>query len=527
MDFSFFTTDNKSGYKTNEKWLSKNHFELYKKIINHSVDSNLELTFKEKIWFYYNNLTERPKCVTCSSPLKFKNRFDKPYGEFCSLSCINNNKEEMVKRQSKTFQKKYGVDFYPQHNEFVSKQKLTKLTNYGDENYNNSEKSKKTKLIKYGDENYNNNLKYQNTCLNRYGENNYSKTNNYKNKIIKKFKSIYPDINFIEVLKESITILCPICLNKSEMSKQLLYERHKRNHTICCECNPIGNLNRSNHEKEICEFLSSINIDYQKNVKIKGKKTEMDIFIPKFNIGIEINGVYWHNELFRPKNYHLEKTIDCKNNGISLIHVFEDEWIYKPEIVKSILLGKLQLTPNRVYARQCTIKEVTSKVAKEFLNKNHIQGNVNSKVKIGLFKEEKLISLMTFSTGRIIMGGKKCEWELNRFCNLLEHNVVGGASKLLKYFIDNFKPTKIVSYSDIRLFDGGMYEKLKFKKISHSKPNYWYVINDIRKHRFNYRKSILVKEGHDSNKTEKEIMFDRKIYRIYDCGNIRWELNVY
>ena len=121
------------------------------------------------------------------------------------------------------------------------------------------------------------------------------------------------------------------------------------------------------------------------------------------------------------------------------------------------------------------------------------------------------------------MGGKKEEWELTRFCNKINFVVVGAASKLFKFFIKNYNPNKIVSYSDVRLFDGKMYETLGFNKISQSKPNYWYVINDIRYHRFNFRKSILVKEGFDKNKTEKQIMFDRGIYRIYDCGNIRWE----
>jgi hypothetical protein len=124
------------------------------------------------------------------------------------------------------------------------------------------------------------------------------------------------------------------------------------------------------------------------------------------------------------------------------------------------------------------------------------------------------------------MGGKTNEWELNRFANKINISVIGAASKLLKYFIKNYKPVTLVSYSDIRLFNGNMYEKLGFKKISYSKPNYWYVINNIRKHRFNYRKSILVKEGFDENLTEKDIMFNRKIYRIYDCGNIRWELTI-
>jgi hypothetical protein len=210
---------------------------------------------------------------------------------------------------------------------------------------------------------------------------------------------------------------------------------------------------------------------------------------------------------------------------IKLIHIFEDEWLYRQDIVKSILKYKLNKIENKIFARKCEIKEISSNESKIFLENNHIQGNVNSKVRIGLFFEGKLISLMTFSKGRVIMGGKKTEWELNRFVNILNTNVIGAASKLLTYFISKYKPNKLISYSDIRLFDGGLYEKLGFTKISQSKPNYWYVINDLRKHRFNYRKSKLVKEGYDKNKTEQQIMFDRKIYRIYDCGNIRWEIN--
>jgi hypothetical protein len=93
-------------------------------------------------------------------------------------------------------------------------------------------------------------------------------------------------------------------------------------------------------------------------------------------------------------------------------------------------------------------------------------------------------------------------------------------------FASLYKPIKLVSYSDIRLFSGKLYEKLKFKLISQSKPNYWYIIGDKRHYRFNFKKSNLVRDGYDPNKTEKQIMFDRKIYRIYDCGNLRWELTI-
>ena len=178
---------------------------------------------------------------------------------------------------------------------------------------------------------------------------------------------------------------------------------------------------------------------------------------------------------------------------------------------------------NKIYARKCKIVELTNKDVKTFYNENHIQGAVSSKINIGLMYDDILVSVMSFAKGRIIMSGNQDEWELTRFCNKTFTNIVGGASRLFKFFLEKYKPIKIISYSDIRYFDGSLYEKLGFKEKSKSKPNYSYVINDKRHYRFNFRKSILVKQGFDPNKTEKEIMFERKMYRIYDCGNIRWE----
>jgi hypothetical protein len=523
MDFSFFTTDNKSGYKTSEKWVSKNLPDLYSTIVNRSIDSTSEISFKERLWMYFHNTSCRPKCVNCGEEVPFRNRLDKPYGEFCSLQCFNSNKEEMIKRQKNTFQRKYNVDFYPQTTNFGSKQKLTKLLKYGNENFNNIEKIKKTKELRYFDPKYNNITQYKQTCLKKYGNENYSKSDEYKKRSYEIYSNLYPELKFGKSSNSNIELICSECKNTSEVSKQLIYERSKRNHIVCPICNPIGFKNRSHHENELCEFLESLNINYQTNTKIGDKKIEVDILIPTHNIGIEINGVYWHNELFKDENFHLDKSKYCNEYGIELIHIFEDEWIYKKSIVKSIILNKLGKVLNRIYARQCEVKELSSTDTINFLNENHIQGEVKSKVRLGLYYKNELISVMSFSKGRIIMGGKKEEWELNRFCNILNYVVIGGASKLLNFFIKNYNPTKIVSYSDNRIFNGKMYESLGFKKISISKPNYWYVINGIRKHRFNFRKSMLVKQGYDVNKTEKGIMFELKKYRIYDCGNTRWE----
>jgi hypothetical protein len=526
MDFSFFTTDNKSGYKTNEKWLKHHQPELYNKIINYSKEFKYDLSFKEKIWFYFNNLTERPKCKTCGKEIKFRERFDKPYGDFCSLNCINNNKNEMIKRQKATFQRKYNVDFYPEHEDFIKKQRKTKLEKYGNENYNNPKKMAKTKLIKYGSQKYCNHKKYIETCKEKYGVENFSKSNEYKDIIDKKFRNIYPDINIVKITKNKVKIKCNLCNRIIEIEKHLLHGRVKYNQIICPECNPIGQSQKSSHENDLSNFLNGLSIKYISSDRSLLNRQELDILIPDYKLAIEFDGLYWHNELFVPSDYHLKKTIRCQEKNVDLIHVFEDEWLFKKEIVESIIKNRLGKLDDNIFAEKCEIKEIDSNTCKDFLINNHIQGNVNSKIKIGLYYKNDLVSVMTFSKGRIVVGGKNNEWKLTRFCNKINVNVIGGASKLFNYFLKTYSPTKIISYSDIRLFNGSLYEKLGFKRKSQSKPNYWYVINNQRYHRFNFRKSILVKEGYDKNKTERDIMFNRKIYRIYDCGHIKWEFNV-
>jgi serine/threonine protein kinase len=73
------------------------------------------------------------------------------------------------------------------------------------------------------------------------------------------------------------------------------------------------------------------------------KNLELDIYLPKIKLAIELNGLYWHSELYKNKNYHLNKTKLCEEKGITLLHIFEDEWLEKLEIVKSIIKNKLNL----------------------------------------------------------------------------------------------------------------------------------------------------------------------------------------
>lgn len=285
---------------------------------------------------------------------------------------------------------------------------------------------------------------------------------------------------------------------------------------------PLHFCNVSKKEKELSDFIKSLL--GEENVILNSKqildsKKELDIFIPNNNLAFEFNGLYWHNELNKNKNYHLDKTNDCIRQNIRLFHIFEDEWEYKTDIIKSMIRNLLHLNDNKIYARKCEIREVSSSMSKDFLNKNHLQGNCYGSFNIGLFYNDELVSLMVFGASRHFVGNGKVKHELLRFCNKLNTNVIGGASKLFKYFIKKYNPNEIVSYADKRWSNGLIYDILGFSLYNESKPNYYYVIGNKRVYRYNLRKDILIKKYNcPKEKTEKEFCFEQKWYRIYDCG---------
>ncbi len=288
--------------------------------------------------------------------------------------------------------------------------------------------------------------------------------------------------------------------------------------------------NQSKDEKEITTYIKSLIsadlIEENNRTLLNGK--EIDIYIPTKSIAIEYDGLYYHSESkIADRKYHLNKTKTLEKLGIRLIHIFSDEWQNKQELVKGKLKNILGCSSDRIYARKCTIRELTPKEANVFLEANHIQGGDKSKHKIGLFHNDLLVALMTFSVGRNSMGTIKEEgkWELSRFAST--GMVLGGASKLLSYFIKKHKPTKIISYADKRWSVGNLYEQIGFKKVSESAPSYWYTKDyRVRLYRYNFRKSVLLSLGADASKTEWEIMRDLGYDRIWDCGTIKYELNI-
>ena len=288
---------------------------------------------------------------------------------------------------------------------------------------------------------------------------------------------------------------------------------------------PYHNYTSSIMEKELATLIKSygyVCLTNCRNILPSGK--ELDIYIPQLKIAFEFDGLYWHNELNKDSNYHLNKTIECEAQGIRLFHIFEDEWINKKDIIISIINNLFCHDQIKIHARKCTINEIDEKTANTFLKENHLQGVCGSTFKYGLIYKNELISLMTFGPSRHFIGNNSHQFELLRFCTKKGVIVNGGASKLFKYFITKHNPSSVVSYADRRWSQGKLYYKLGFKLYNKSKPNYFYVIGNERKNRFLYRKSELIRKYNCPNEiSEHDFCLSKKWYRIYDCGCLCYE----
>jgi hypothetical protein len=303
----------------------------------------------------------------------------------------------------------------------------------------------------------------------------------------------------------------------------------------CPVCYPRSNttsLAESKILENIKQHLSTKEIIFT-NYKglIKNPKTglglELDIYFPNRKFAIEFNGLYWHSEEVQGKDAqskHLIKWNECKKNNVQLFQIFEDEWNEKSDIILSMIRHKLLIKSNKtIYARKCIIREITSNEKNIFLNNNHIQGKDSTRIKLGAFFEDELIAVMTFGLGNITRGGKPDQtkkWELSRFATKKEYSVVGVGGKLLEYFKRNFDWEEIYSYADLRFSNGNLYKKLGFELVSQTQPNYSYVKNGKRIHRYNLRK--LPHEPIDI--PEWKLRRDQGYVRIWDCGNLKFSL---
>lgn len=522
---------------------------------------------------------ENPKCknLVIKDPKKTKLQ------KYCSLECRNddcsrsiveNNMrkhgvrctlelEDVKNKAKETILKRYGVDNVMKSKEFQNKAKETMMRKYG--RYDN-----RIYLKEYADKKGVNcpmaldeiKNKMRSTVMERYGVDNVMKSLDIRNKNLhnarKKVYEKIKDNNYAEPLfefsdfegyfKPYSTVInkypfkCKSCGKEFE-DYMFAFESNTsisiHNFPRCPKCFPRKT---SVIEKELYNDIRKIlgdEIKIEDSYRIPGSMKEIDIYIPDLKIGIEMNGLYFHSEKGgKDSRYHLDKTLKAHEAGIRIIRVYSDEYINKKEIVIEKLKHILRKNDNpKVYARKCEIRVVSEKDAKEFYDRNHIQGHViGCMIHYGLYHNSKLVSMMSFSKVRKSLGSvsSDSEFELTRFANDIHTRVLGSFGKLLKEFKKEYSFDRIVSYADIRWssLDHNIYVKngLTFK--NQSKPSYYYIKssggNDSKRYnRFTFRKNVLKDKFPDiysDNLTEKEIMEKAGFSRIWNCGNIVYEI---
>ena len=492
------------------------------KINKKRVDTNLEKYGKENV----SQIDE--------TKMKVKKSFIDKYGGYTYQSNI------LMYKVIDTNLEKYGVTFSSSSDIIKDKIKSTNMDRYGFECVSKSPiiKSKviETNLEKYGVENIMflpNVVKSLNDKLyQKYKVNSYFKTDEFRNSL--KYNPIGNDIfrnnliinnneNYIRYIDDNISEFSCDCGHTHTflISSINFHNRSRLNIPLCTVCYPIGD-QKSIKEKELLSFIKSV---YENNI-ISGYRDglEIDIYLPDLNIGFEFNGLYWHSEEYKEKNYHINKTNHFKSKGIRIIHIWEDDWDNKRDIIKSQIRNWLDSSINKIYARKCDIRNVNKLEYKEFLNNNHIQGFIRSIIRIGLFYNDELVSLMTFDNlegrGRMEEGG----WNLSRFCSKINTNIIGGSSKLLKYFIKVYNPLRVISYADLDWSTGDLYHKLGFNLSNTSKPDYKYLTNNTRLNKQKFTKNKLKNMGHDISKPESKITNEMGLVKIYSCGQLKFEI---
>ena len=178
-----------------------------------------------------------------------------------------------------------------------------------------------------------------------------------------------------------------------------------------------------------------------------------------------------------------------------------------------------------MYARETKVYEINSDDAYKFEELYHIQGRANSEINIGLSKNNQLLALMTFGKPRF---DNNVQYEIIRLCYTSNTIIVGGSEKLFKHFVEKYKPTSIISYSNIAKFDGKVYNRIGFSIDSFTEPNYVWVNNKYEVlQRYKTQKKMLVEKGLGTNNETEDIIMKRLCYnKIYDCGNVKYIYNI-
>lgn len=265
----------------------------------------------------------------------------------------------------------------------------------------------------------------------------------------------------------------------------------------------------SKAEKEINEFVISLNFEAETANRTILNGKELDIYVPSAKLAIEYNGVYWHSEAAgKDRSYHYNKWQDCQKLGIQLIQIWEDEWNRNSIVVKNLIASRLnESLEDNSLSLSSKVKKIEESEAEQFLIQNHIQGFSPGLHYLGqkTTSDESLISVM------VLIAEKGMERNMLRIVRYASReNLHGGLENMLSYASKTHKAEGFVVVSDNCINDGQLYESNGFILDKEIPPDFMYVVGAKRKHSLD--SSIL--EASSNN-----IVPIRT--KIWDAGKIR------
>lgn len=512
----------------------------YSHILQETQFLNNTAHLRQRIWHITNKTRHPPTCLsdTCSNSVKWHHVKQK-HNDFCSVKCANNDNTKKTNIKAST-KKKYGKDSYAKTTEFAVKRDQSNMEHWGTTNPNQLntiyQKRKNTLLQRYGVEaplqSKTIKNKAKQTRLERYFTDNIQqipgvieKTKNTKR------KRYGCDNNSQQHISDDVLAK----LNSYEW----LFDNHVTKQRSCVSIgNELGVYNTTIHrylhihninirrwmvsspEHEIHEVLTKCGIQHTTSERKLISPYELDIYIPSMNLAIEYCGLYWHTDRHQriDAQYHRRKYLRCEQLGVRLITIFEDEWLENKELVTKKILHLVQKNKEVcIYARQTKVVKISNAEKRAFLDTNHIQGNGPGSVSYGLRDQQNnLVAVMTCIV-------TQCDqYILNRYATACI--VPGGFSKLLKHIESVSKWSTIISFADLRWSNGALYDANGFECDKVLSPDYHYVVNNTRKHKFGYRHTGLAKKlaVYDPELSERENCEINGLYRIWDCGKKRY-----
>jgi len=450
------------------------------------VESVIEAIYRE-----VNDIDVRPLCKECGAPVKFCGFGKGGYRQFCSLKC--SNASELTKDKFRgTSVERYGT-IHPNKHPNV-KQKITKtnIERYGNRCSLHARDGFYERMILERKEEFRTQIVPQRLALSR------------QNGVIPLW-----DI-------DDYTGSLDMMPWKHEACGSIFQAPLGGGEGRLPSC-PVCRRVRSRPQQELIECIQKFT---NEPIEINTRKIihpyEIDIFLPERGIGIEFNGRYWH--LDGESTPLVLKTNLMEEKGLRLIHVWDFQWEHRREQVMGMIQSILQKN-HKIYARECEVREISYMEAASFLERNHINGNATSSYRLGLFSGDDLVSVATFGKPRF---NKKYEWELIRSATQIGTTVVGGFGKIIAEFQKTHSGS-ILSYVDHSLFNGASLEKVGFRMINKSKPNYFYWKNDTIVKRYGAQKHMLPKllgDAYDDRLTEFDNMTLAGWLKCSDCGQL-------